>query len=273
MQFTFILHYLTTSALKRLYRLGVRMLLRWVSLHLFPVSPAHNSAWLRIPARELPEKLSAAGGALGHLCGSAHGGTSNTAENRRAKGGKGERRTAFVEAAAVFVSGRGERLVLEFGAISSHLPHCGRPPGTKAKCCLELIGRSDSSHTAGLPSPLGKTRFCTWSLVPVRVCVKSSAQQQSPSKRCCWCRSEERILLLFFATPLQHYLKDHVNKGVPHLHASHSGGGKFNPKPLLLSQKPAANWLQVVQGSEFPVRFAALFLNRGGFLSIIAKLL
>lgn len=60
-----------------------------------------------------------------------------------------------------FFSGRGERLVLEFGAISSHLPHCGRPPGTKAKCCLELIGRSDSSHTAGLPSPLGETRFCT----------------------------------------------------------------------------------------------------------------
>lgn len=89
---------------------------------------------------------------------------SNTAENRGAKGGKGVRRTASgkpLEAAAVFFSGRGERLVLEFGAISSHLLHCGRPPGTKAKCCLELIARSDSSHTAGLPSPLGKTRFCT----------------------------------------------------------------------------------------------------------------
>lgn len=100
MQFTFTLYYLTTSALKRLHRLGVRMLLRWVSLHPFPVYPAHNSARLRIPVRELPEKLSAAGGALGHLCGSAHGWTSNTAENRGAKGGKGERRTAFVESAA-----------------------------------------------------------------------------------------------------------------------------------------------------------------------------
>lgn len=43
MQFTFTLYYLTTSALKRLHRLVVRMLLRWVSLHPFPVYPAHNS--------------------------------------------------------------------------------------------------------------------------------------------------------------------------------------------------------------------------------------
>lgn len=200
MRFTFILYYLTTSALNRLHSLGIRMLLRWVSLHLFPVSLAHNSARLRIPARELPEKLSAAGGALGHLCGSADGWTATQPRSEEPKEGKG-------------IDGQlwGSRLKLQLFFVFF------RKGGTTCSGVWSdlltlftadvLQGRKQSAvwswspevtaHTVGLPSPLGKTRFCTWSLVPVRVCVCTSAQQRSPSKRCCWCRSEERILLLF----------------------------------------------------------------------------
>lgn len=62
-----------------------------------------------------------------------------TEEPKGGKGTDGRLSGSRLKLQLFFFSGRGERLVLEFGTISSHLPHCGCPPGTKAKCCLELI--------------------------------------------------------------------------------------------------------------------------------------